>query len=132
MRTTLASELQGEDAARDGRATREAVASEKESHLDGVPQRATSAAVLLDTPSLFNEAELAIQSDRRLVVGEDDQAELMQPLVARPIDRCTHQRLAYTAATPGARHRHGDLAKTEAAHLNVERTDDLPRYLGDE
>src|SRR5262245_54560157 len=60
---------------------------EAAAHHDRVPQLAVRPPVLPYPASLLGEAAPAIQRDRSAVVGEDLEAEFVQPLGARPLVR---------------------------------------------
>jgi hypothetical protein len=98
---------------------------EQETHLDRVPEFTTRPTVLLDPPSLLNEAELSVERDRPGVVREDAEAELVQPSLTRPLDRCREQCGANTAPAPLPKNSHSDLSKPMRTHIHMDRTDDL-------
>src|SRR5215217_4932155 len=88
---------------------------EAEPHDDGVPQLAARVAVVLDAPPLLDEPELPVERERRLVVRPYLEAELVQALLARTLDRRTEERRPDAAAAPLARDVHAELAEAEAA-----------------
>jgi transketolase len=58
----------------------------RQAHDQGIPEFAAGPPVLPDAAALFDEAVLAVQGDRGRVVREDLEAELVQSLVAGPVD----------------------------------------------
>src|SRR5512132_4536741 len=99
--------------------------SEQQAHVDDVPELAALASDLLAAAPLLDEAVLTVERDRRGVLGPDAQAQLVQPLLTRPLDRRHHERRAYTAPTPLPGNRHADLAEPVPAHLDVHRPKEL-------
>jgi hypothetical protein len=81
--------------------------------------------VLRTAQPFLDEAGLAVQADGSCIVHEHLEAELMQALPARPVDRRLDERRADTATTPAAVHQHPDLAEAVRADLNVKQADDL-------
>src|SRR5262249_50857724 len=100
--------------------------SEQEAHVDRVPELAARAAVLLDAAAFLDEADLAVESDRSRVVGEDAEAELVQTGASRRLDPGAPQRGADAAAADRARECHPELAVAVPARLKVQRARDLP------
>jgi hypothetical protein len=103
-----------------------------EAHYDRVPKLAVRAAVVLDAAALLDEAELAVESDRRVVVCEDLQRELVQTLAARLLDRGGEERRPDAAASPRLRDQHPDLTDAEPGGLDVQRADDVAGGDGDD
>src|SRR5204863_9167777 len=73
---------------------------EKEPHLDQVPELAIRTPDVLQTESLLDEAELAVQRDCRLVVGEHAQRQLVEPTSPSPVDRGGHEGRSHAASAP--------------------------------
>src|SRR5207248_6834198 len=105
---------------------------QEQSHLDDVPELAARPAHVLLPVALFLEAELPVQSDGCLVVRKDAQRQLVQPLLAAPVDRSRNERRADAAAAPLASDQHSDLAEAEAGSLDVQKADDVAARGGDQ
>ncbi len=60
--------------------------SELQAHLDQVPELAVGATDVPPEPAFFDEAELQVKGDRGGVVREHAERELMQAMIARPLD----------------------------------------------
>src|SRR5258708_2926697 len=114
------------------RKTRPGPGSERQAHHDRVPQLAARTTVLAYSPALLGEAGRAVQRDRGRIVRESLQTQLVQPLVAGPVDRRLHQRRAHAAAAPAAADQDGQFAETVAADLDVDQSDDLAARDGDD
>jgi hypothetical protein len=87
---------------------------------------------LLATPSLFDEAELPVQGDRRVVVREHAEAQLVQTAGSPPLDRRGHQRRADASTAAVGGDHHPDLAETEAGRLDTKLPNDLAGHGCDE
>src|ERR1700751_459241 len=79
-------------------------------HDERVPQLAARAPVVLEAQALVDEAVLAVERDRRGVVREDLERELVQTIGARLLDRRGHQQRADAAPAPRTCDAHADLA----------------------
>lgn len=60
---------------------------QRQAHLDQIPQLAIGAPDIACESAILDEAGLALQGDRGVVVREDAQGELVQAAVPRPPDR---------------------------------------------
>src|SRR6266496_32979 len=97
---------------------------EREAHHDRVPELAARPAVLPYPPPFLDETGRAVQRDRGRIVREHLEAELVQPLAARPVNGRPHEPGADPAAAPVAVDKHPDLAEAVAADLDVQHADD--------
>src|SRR5438034_11066616 len=93
--------------------------SQEETHHYRVPELAVRSAVVLHAAALLDEAELAVEGDPGLVVREDLQRELVQPVGTGLLDRGGEQRRSDAAAAPRPRDRHPELADSEPGRMNV-------------
>src|SRR5215211_8069977 len=109
-----------------------ATASEQKPHHDRVPQFAVCATVVLDASPLLDEPELVVERNCRIVVREDVEAELVQALVTRSIDRRGHEGGANASAAPPPLDEHCEIANAETALRDVDHSDERAARNSDE
>ena len=97
-----------------------------------VPEFTARAAIVLYAVAFLDEAEFAVESDRRVVVGEDLQRKLMQAFPARFLDRGGEQRRPDATTAPGPRDCHPKLTNAEFVPKDMERSNQVAARDGDD
>ena len=98
---------------------------QRQAHHNRVPQLPVGSPVLPGAAPFLDEAAFAVQRDRGRIVREYLQAELVQPMAMRPVDRRGQQGRADPVPAAAAVHQHRKLAEAVVADLQAEHPDDL-------